>query len=673
MKKLAFEIVATIVLIAATVCALLFSSPFGFKGKGASSQNDPAGDSNGAKEMPTPKDAKKDHKEVDAKPVSPPKEKLKAIESMRSQIKKEIDTIQRPHGSRSFTGKVMDRKGNPIAGAQVTAQRQDRSSYHRFGKKNWWRMQNLDMKLEGYMDNFKTIERNKYSTVSDSEGRFAINELPDGKYYISVLAEGYDEDANNTNNRFVEPDAELTLFMKPIFEFKVLVLDPDCNPASSAKLRIDGQKTSGSYLRSIDWCPEDPMLELYDEGIYILSANDEENGTASDMLRVSVKAGDIPDEIVLRMEDVPGIKGRLIFEEIQSDDENAPGHYEVCLIQVPSGSERSWEFIRQGRQVHAASHNSFEYSFDRLVPGNYLLACMCDKTLSVEEVCVNGKTVRKDLKVPPLEKNNSVVVSVLDPSGKQLSDCQISIECRSTGASYRSPIASRRLPDGTYIVPIPEKSGGLKDASSPDKAEYVISVLSNSFGSKEVSFAIPPPERIVIQFDREAILDVLLTNYGRAGYEERLGFGIFPENQKNRSYSGGYNNASYVNSKGVVKLGPFQPGKYALIVFLKTDRWQYSQIGELSVELSPGENSFDIELPVLHVLSVSAAPEKAGAFVSIARENTSNQSGGFSSSISLDKEGAGVFRNLSAGDYTIIMGGKNTSVSIPDDKEIELE
>ncbi len=667
MRSFRIEIFATVVILGATVCAILFS-PLSFKRKAAPSKDgkaDAAAES--SKRKPDLKqNAGKGGKSGKASPAA--KAPLKVSESLRSQIKDEIGAIERPAGSGRFTGKVVDKKGNAVPGANVNAQRQNVS--FRYSRKNqWWRSQDLGQKIDAYLQNFKDMERNNYGAVSDAQGRFVIKGLPDGRYYLSAWAEGFANDYSNY--RLYEPDAEVTIVVKPVLELKVLVLAPDGDPAQSARLSLGRQATGGmgGATWQADWTAEDPVVEVQDEGIYVLSARDEQRGCASDSVNVSVKAGAMPDEVVLRLEEFPGVKGKVIFEGASAEEGPSTMNLEVYVIQVPQDGERTWEYLRQGMTVNVGSYNNYEYCFDRLVPGNYLLGCMADNRLTMEEVSVSDKMVKKDLRIPPPDRKKSLIVAILDPAGNIISDCQISAGYRFGGGFYGGQTAARLLPDGTYRIAIPDPDPNLK--APPDKIEYEVSANSNSFGSKKAACPNPPPERLTIQFEQEALVEVCFTNYGRSGYEERLGFGLFPEAEKNRYCSGNYNNAPRVSSKGILKLGPVQPGKYAFVLFIKTERWQYTQIQELSMDISADENAFDIALPELYTLSVAAPADKAGQYASLRKAgNPQNQ---INLSIQLGKDGVGLFRNLAAGSYVVWFNGKETEVSVPEDKAVELE
>lgn len=663
------ELLITIFMVVGTIIALIFFPIKIFKKTECPVQE--SNQTTSDKTVPLKKEMSRPASVESVKKRNPPSVSLsknlsESANTLKKELRKEINDVSKTTGTGRFTGKVLTSDNQPLPDVQVRAVKIDTGRWNYYNR-NRKRLE-IGEKVDFYIKSLQEGEKNTYESSTDAQGRFHIDGVPQGKYWFEAFAEGYQVEQKNQRGYNIEPDADITFIARQLIEVKVQVQLPDGSLAPSAKIDIGHMQLPGGYSSwPFNWAPDNDVIELWEDGCYTLTAKSEEKDMSSDAVNLVFRTGNPPEQVVLKLRTFPGIKGKLVFRN--DNGINNSGRVEVYAILHTQGKEVTKESLQQGNPGNANNYNGYEFNFDKLIPGNYVIGCFIRNRLLTEEVRVVDRVVIKDIEIPPLNPSDYVTLWILDPKNSPLIDCQISAGYRGKEGNYSGYAEGvTLLENSSYQVILPTTESNI---ASPDSTKYEITVRSGKYGEKKVSFASPPPEQLTVKFESEAFLEVSFSNLGQVEYADRVGCSLFPETEKRYYYNASMNGPK-INSSGILNLGPVQPGKYTLVVFVKTDRWQYSPVQEIPVDINAGDNTLTVTLPELYSLTVLASPRKAGRGVSLMKKEGEESSQKQNMYKNLDKDGKAEFGNLSAGNYEIFLDGKKKSVSIPDVAEIEI-
>ncbi len=592
------------------------------------------------------------------------------LNSFKREAKKQFKSLPRDSGTGVFTGEVKMESGQALPDVKVKVERTDNAKRHIQSYRKNWQMLDIDEKIENYIRNLESSQANSYEATTDANGKFRIDGLPAGKYWVTAFLEGYEiKDISKRQSNY-EPDAEVDFEAKKLLEVRVEVLMPDGKSADFAFVTIKYDRRGYSSSGSSAWSPENDTVSIAEEGGVILSAKTQDEELSSENCKIVADPENMPELVTLKLKSWPGIKGRVIFDGEIGDEQS---NLYVYAILNKHDREAEIEFLRQGKESYPRSYNGYKYTFSRLIPGKYSLGCVFGELIFTSQVVVSDKMEEKDIHVS-MANTDSIIMRVINPDGKPVRDCQISaISIKKTDNSTNSEtfetLNIQYFPgkNGSYCIPFSNFKPAVLDASG---TELVFTVKSSSYGEKQVSVSTPPPKEIDVKFEEQGFFTVHISNFGVRGYEDRLKFELEKEETEtsSRIIHRSYNSQNqFFNSENDLTFEPVQPGNYNLVISVKTDRWQFVNVSQFPVTIKAGTNRLTVELPELYKFQVNSDSGKAGKNVCLKKEKADEIDGKF------NVDGVAKFYDLPAGNYTLSVDGDSENITIPNMTEINYE
>jgi len=581
-------------------------------------------------------------------------------------------SVPRPkRGDGTITGTVLTDDGEPLGGAVIRA-----TIYRKSSSKNRHRRGSgppEDKELEDYVKDmvkrYRAGIESRCEAMTNARGEYTIHGISeDGedKYYLSAYCRGY-ELQQNPRVREIRAGSTVNFKAKSIHTLVCNVYLPDGTMPEKASIRVyRGSNSSRSYT----WYKETPELQLDPGDFQVQATGGEDNIFRSDKVSVSVVKGETPASLELRMNDEPGIRGKV---EFPPGEQNLSVY--VKYLKIDEGADSSPDrLLREGNSKHVYGYNA-KFVFRDLPPGTYLVGVILNNALVLEHKTVVVQKVMEsvDFTLPAPDASQFVLVTVLTPAGKPASDVRFSAGYRAENHSSSGGTRSQQMPDGAWRVfhyPIKkedEKPGGI----------HWLTARSQKYGSRKEEYNAGNTRTLKIQFEEPAHLTVTVAGYRGSGMEGKLTLSVKPAAKDgNRrgptSYYG--RQRTGLDSEGTQKFGPLSPGEYDIHVSVKTDRYRSSTAQIVTTVLKAGDNSETVTLPKLHSLTVIVDAGQEGTSF---RLNSRNSSGYYyNSSTQKAKDGRVVFKNLVAGDYTLQAWGKTSGqmqVSIPSQQTIRFE
>jgi hypothetical protein len=134
-----------------------------------------------------------------------------------------------------------------------------------------------------------------------------------------------------------------------------------------------------------------------------------------------------------------------------------------------------------------------------------------------------------------------------------------------------------------------------------------------------------------------------------------------------------YGSRSSLDAEGLQRFGPQAPGEYDLTIYVKAQSSRNVPGDTIRVHLKAGDNKEIVSLPKLYTLTVVTDADSSASFRLTLKPN---QGFWWSSNTVRPKDGAVVFDNIAAGEYTLQAWGSvsgKMSVSVPSRTNIRFE
>ncbi len=198
-------------------------------------------------------------------------------------------------GTGRIRGFVRDAAGQPLAGAAVNAVPDELP-----GSAN-----DLGSRTRQFVSRRKWQALSERRAVTDVNGFYEVDGVGDALYTLTAWARGSSIDRRSN----VHPGAVADFSLSPVVELRVRILLPDGSMAPFARLHL---RQPGTYL-SGPWRPGDDSRDVK-PGVWVLNATHPVLETlGSARVEVDAKWGEAVEPVVLRLEERPGIRGRLLL------------------------------------------------------------------------------------------------------------------------------------------------------------------------------------------------------------------------------------------------------------------------------------------------------------------------------------------------------------------------
>lgn len=578
-------------------------------------------------------------------------------------------------GDGEISGKIRTKDGEPIPGVLVRStvsklwDRNSSSLSRTPGRLEEIDLEKIVLKIVGdtHFERGTTRE-----AVTDANGEYVVTGLPRGRRFdIDAYKRNWSFSTAPGHHRHEElPGATVDMIGTVGVTVPVTVAFADGSVPFKARIEwaLKGDQSRGRYER---WYPHDPRI-LLPPGTYSLTAksgDDNEYGSGSQEITLDLDSE--PSPLSFSLKTRPGIRGRVVFPV---DEEPEYGY--VYLLKSAKDDESTVEqLLRSENRAYAYSRNDYEFTFNDLSPGIYLVGVTRDrrKIAAAQNVEVTETVTELNLEVPAIEAEDYVVLWVYGPDGEILKDVNVNVTYRSDRRSTSGRTTTIKKDDGSMWVLLESQSEHFEG----DFTEVTVQVHSSKYGSKGATRAKGDSSEITIEFQEPASLEVTVIGYEGSGYEglltlsiERAETGEIREDRRHvRTYGG--SSRGGIDSGGTQKFGPVEPGEYKISLALKSSRYQQQSIAEEFATLSAGDNSAGISIPALYSLTVVASG-MVGNYLDLrplqegSRRSSRNR-------IKVGESGEIVFEHLPAGDYKLSDMGRSgeMTVSVPGQSKIE--
>jgi uncharacterized protein (DUF2141 family) len=498
------------------------------------------------------------------------------------------------------------------------------------------------------------------TAATDAAGEFRFEGLADVKHRIEAKKKGWQFQAEDWRTmQEARPGAVVEITAVAAVEVRVEITGPWTTPPKNLAVRLKASNNSSGYGVN----PENPVFTTK-PGTYeaYASAGDNEE-MKSEPQTVEIPAeGDAP---VLRfaLKGRPGIKGRIVFPEGEDT-----GQTQVFLQRLARDQKADPAALRSsggggGRGGRGGGRQGQDrYSFTDLAPGRYAVGASRTwngPVVAMEEVEVPDGPVERDLRMPPLDRSEYVVLNVLGPGGETLAEVQITTgyKSKTMTSSGGSTVATR--PDGTRWV-LHHPHGSTED---PDGV-YWIEAASPKYGRKRAEYRRGAQDSVTIQLDEAGRLEVRLEGYKGHPFEGRLRVALWSAMEEaSGAWSGGFNGENRVSEEGVQSFLQVQPGDYVVVLLPDSDR-SILPLVKVAVAVKAGRNEVPLKVPALHSVTVTGAEGWA-----MCRPKDEQR---FSLNVQVSSDGRAVFEGLPEGEYEVRSGRKTQTIRVPGTTEVKL-
>lgn len=225
------------------------------------------------------------------------------VEGSFATLEEALDAIPvpaKPEGDGEIRGRVVDERGNPIAGATVTCMPHE-------ARARW--NAPLEEKVRTYIVRSRWQARGRVSAESDAEGRFRLRGLARIPYEVRARHEHYRMSLRRDFT--VTPDAEFDIVGRPYVELPVTVLLPDGSKPDRAQVIL----RRGNHTSTNIWQPDGGNRIFMELGSWRVhaSADGDPDPYVSKVVSVEVELGDRPPALTLQLERQTGVFGTVDF------------------------------------------------------------------------------------------------------------------------------------------------------------------------------------------------------------------------------------------------------------------------------------------------------------------------------------------------------------------------
>ena len=243
------------------------------------------------------------------------------------------------------------------------------------------------------------------TTLTEADGRYQLSGLAQVPWRVYAHAVGYAVSASDDRAwRGLRPDATLDFTATLQFDVQVDVRLPDGSQPSSARI-VDlhhfSEHAGGRGERP--WSPGRPLS--LQAGRHTLTAvvAGEHPGIElqSPETEVTLRAGEAPPSITLRVAGKVGIRGTVVFP----DDEVEPSG-SVHLLRIAPGTAPNAERLREDGEDEYISGHDLTYEFAGRTPGTYAIGVSrghCAPVVALTTVEITDRLVAHDITVPPMD------------------------------------------------------------------------------------------------------------------------------------------------------------------------------------------------------------------------------------------------------------------------------
>jgi hypothetical protein len=489
---------------------------------------------------------------------------------------------------------------------------------------------------------------------TDAAGSYRFDGLGGDKHRIEARRPGWQIRPKDHSAAYqARAGAAVDFVASPSVEVRVEVTSPPGTPLDRLQVRflLPGGGSMGYGLNA-----DNPVIQVKPGSYRALAIAGPAEEWKSEEQAVDIPAEGEPPVLRFTVKGSPGIRARVVFPE----GEEMQGS-RIFLRRLGEGQKADPALLLNSSDNQTrATERSGTHSWSGLAPGRYGIGVARSHNLPVvvvEEVEVIDSMAEVELRMPPLDPAEFVILAVLGPDGKTERDYAVTTGFQSKRLSSSGGVNEVKRADGTRWI-----LHHIQGSSEEADGTWWVAVSSSRYGTVRADYRKGAQREITIRFEEPGSLTVTLEGYRGHSHEGRLAVAVIPaadaaQGRWSRPSSTG------VAPEGTQTFDRLQPGEYQVLL-QTTGGESSSTVARAAVTLHGGRNEATVKVPALHALTVTGS--EGWVWV---RPKTDPQTG---SHARAGADGRAVLDGLPAGEYEIRSGSKSATVTIPGTTEVKL-
>lgn len=514
-------------------------------------------------------------------------------------------------GDGVVTGSVRDALAKPLPGVTITATTDPWSLDEPVeGAPDVGPDASLEDRVRRLVWEHRFREASRRTAVTGEDGTFRLEGLVAARYGLQVQLAGWQFECRE--DWAASPGESREFTARPVVGVAIQVVMPDGSVPDTADVwyEVSGSGSTSHHA----WAPEQHQLELA-AGLYTFSASAGEQSAYSVHnvpVEVTAEGGVAVD---LRLVARPGVVGRVEFA-----GEARPMMLGITALPLGDGGDAGPE------RLITAPHSTwfsepFEFALLDLPPGSYLVGAVLRTGTVLDSAVLEiaDRPVEHVFAVGNVDVRDYVTVRLRGPDGAPVTGgVEFSAGYDSDGgSSFDGSFSAEPEADGSYHVPItvpggPEegfdgwsRSGGPFDGGLTAGLRYHLTATSERFGQKRVQYDPLVDRELDLTFSEPAFAIVTVAGYESSPWRGRVEATLLPAGAAG-AFQGNWLNDDQrrMTPQGVARVGPVEPGTYAVSLMVLTEQNGYRSVLQQEVTLGVGETPVTMVLPDLYDLIV---------------------------------------------------------------------
>jgi protocatechuate 3,4-dioxygenase beta subunit len=515
-----------------------------------------------------------------------------------------------PPATGRITGRVLDEQDNPVEGIRISARPTAHSSRptrrRRFDPYGPPKPPDLDAAALDAVEYALWNAAVRKSTMTDADGRYALEGLLDAKYRVSGAAQLWEvRPVDYPLSSAARPGAEVDFVARPSFRFEVTVLGPGGGEVDRARLtcRRDGKSNTRT------WTPEQREVRIPLDGerwtVRAESAVYGKEQPRSDPVEIVAKPGGAPEPVILRLREPSGVRATVALPEgIVAEG------LRFRLRRLGAREKVDPSTLATGNDVkHGSPRNEGVCTWVGLEPDRYLVGVGWGgeflEPLAHAVVDVRDGITDCELAVPRPGPDRTRAIVVRGPDGGILRD-HVSL-LRSLGEApgkLNRPLPWLRREDGSLLVHM-----RATDFSAGGKDPQFLSVYHAKLGRARVSLDPLGKGTLEVRFDAAVPLVVAVEGWNDLGLEGRVSASV---------KRAGIRRSQPVRADGEAAFERIQPGRYEVQLWLRGGVRQCCLAG-IEADISSETPRVTLRVPPLHPVRIRCPDFEPGVDIFVWR------------------------------------------------------
>ncbi|MBI1380232.1 MAG: hypothetical protein GC161_04000 [Planctomycetaceae bacterium] len=459
--------------------------------------------------------------------------------------------------------------------------------------------------------------------TTDEQGAFEFADLVDALWDLRATAEGWTIEPLRLVRGPVGSNANVALVATPLLRVPISVLRADGTPAERALIEVQTPAGPDRSYRHWEWTPSAPHLELPDTAVELRALAEEQvwlglgqqvaSAWASPLAIADATSG----PLVLTLAPRVCLIGAVADT---SGDRGVPqGTLALCLPLDGRGLPAADNWSNKVRSMGITTLPRFQ--FLDLEPGHHGLGlrvgAMKTVTGAVELELPTGIT-RRDLSLSTAELPSIRLVLHAHDGTPYAGDLMVGLSVHTGDGRSYSVVNVLRLPDGTVEIPAGHRATEFLLGTSSSHAA-ALELRTKTYGTKDVEL-IPRKFDYEARFAEPSSLVLHVTGARPSSAEAWLGVKLtrlemeVAEEGKRRASAESMGVHGSVGEP--IEIGPIEPGTYRVELEwcrgVRDEHWDSRRLAQQTIQLAPGTNSVQMDVPLLHELLVVGGTELVG-------------------------------------------------------------